>query len=154
GAGEPMIAFPCPSCRKQLSVEDDLAAQAVRCPGCGHALSVSVAPAGSSPPSAAPATREGSSRSVERWRHRAVAAEHDPRLTAFLAPPQGEDELGRLGKYRILAVLGHGGMGVVFQAEDPLLGRLVAVKAMLPEVALKPGMRERFLGEAKAAAAV
>jgi hypothetical protein len=143
-----MIAFTCPSCGKQLSVDDDLAGWKGRCPGCSQALSVSAAPA------PAPPTRAASSRSVERWRLDALAADHDPRLTAFLAPPQGEDELGRLGKYRILAILGHGGMGVVFQAEDPLLGRRVALKAMLPEVADKPGMKERFLREAKAAAAV
>jgi serine/threonine protein kinase/formylglycine-generating enzyme required for sulfatase activity len=45
-------------------------------------------------------------------------------------------------------------MGVVFQAEDPRLGRLCAVKAMLPRVASKPGMKERFLREARAAAQV
>src|SRR5688572_6148328 len=58
-----------------------------------------------------------------------------PGLTAFLSPPQADDELGRLGKYRVLKVLGHGGMGVVFQAEDPVLRRKVAVKAMLPALA-------------------
>ena len=42
-------------------------------------------------------------------------AGHDSSLTDFLAPPQAADELGRLGKYRILKILGHGGMGVVFQ---------------------------------------
>ena len=47
----------------------------------------------------------------------------DAALTDFLAPPQADDELGRLGGFRILKVLGHGGMGVVFLGEDPMLGR-------------------------------
>ena len=67
----------------------------------------------------------------------------------FLAPPQGADELGRLGPYRVLKMLGHGGMGVVFLAEDPHLKRPVALKAMLPEVAKKATARERFLREAR-----
>jgi hypothetical protein len=75
-------------------------------------------------------------------------------LTSFLAPPEQPDEVGRLGPYRILAVLAHGGMGVVFRARDPALDRLVALKAMLPGVAVVPSARERFLREARAAAAL
>jgi serine/threonine protein kinase len=86
---------------------------------------------------------------------RAAAAEGlSPELTAFLAPPQAGDELGRLGGFRILKVLGHGGMGVVFQGEDPRLGRKVAIKAMLPHLAGSSSARERFLREARAAAAL
>src|SRR5262245_28623396 len=70
----------------------------------------------------------------------------------FLAPPQAPDELGRLGPYRILKVISRGGMGIVFQAEDVRLGRLCALKTMLPEVARRPDMKERFLREARAAA--
>jgi hypothetical protein len=75
-------------------------------------------------------------------------------LTSFLAPPQAPDELGRLGPYRVLKVLGAGGMGVVFRAEDPQLSRPVALKAMLPMLAAIATAKQRFLREAKAAAAV
>jgi formylglycine-generating enzyme required for sulfatase activity len=76
------------------------------------------------------------------------------RLTRFLAPPERPDEIGRLGPYRILAVLAQGGMGVVFRAHDPALDRLVALKAMLPGMAAVPTARDRFLREARAAAAL
>ncbi len=60
--------------------------------------------------------------------------------------------MGRLGPYRVLKVLGAGGMGVVFQAEDTLLQRQVALKAILPCLAASPAARQRFLREARAAA--
>jgi serine/threonine protein kinase/formylglycine-generating enzyme required for sulfatase activity len=72
----------------------------------------------------------------------------------FLAPPEASDELGRLGPYRVLKVLGSGGMGVVFRAEDPHLARHVALKAMLPTLAASTSARRRFLREARAAAAL
>jgi serine/threonine protein kinase/Leucine-rich repeat (LRR) protein len=72
----------------------------------------------------------------------------------FLAPPQAPDEIGRLGPYRVLKKLGAGGMGMVLLAEDALLKRKVALKVMLPAVAVNPQARERFLREARAAAAI
>ncbi|MFO0805638.1 MAG: protein kinase [Gemmataceae bacterium] len=73
---------------------------------------------------------------------------------SFLAAAQQPDEIGRLAKYRILSVLGHGGMGLVFRAEDPALRRQVAIKVMLPRFATDAHARARFIREAQAQAAV
>ena len=62
----------------------------------------------------------------------------------FLAPPQAGDEMGRLGPYCVLRVLGAGGMGVVFEAEDPKLQRRVALKVMRPAGAQQALFRERL----------
>jgi WD40 repeat protein len=73
---------------------------------------------------------------------------------ALLRPPESAGELGRLGGFRVVGLLGKGGMGAVFAAEDPLLNRPVALKVMRPELLTQPDARERFLREARAAAAI
>jgi formylglycine-generating enzyme required for sulfatase activity/serine/threonine protein kinase len=76
----------------------------------------------------------------------------DKIAASILAPPEQPDEIGRLGVYRVLSVLGKGGMGMVFRAEDPALRRLVALKIMLPELAKRGSAKDRFLREARLAA--
>jgi tetratricopeptide (TPR) repeat protein len=59
-----------------------------------------------------------------------------------------------LGRFRLGPLLGAGGMGVVYLAEDTELGRRVAVKLLPRELVGDPNRRARFLLEARAAAAI
>jgi len=105
------VRCPNPSGRKALGVPEGWSGGSLRCPVCASAVTLSrtatgvdtVGPSGPTPPGDA------------AW--------------PFLHPPQEAGEIGRLGGSRVLGVLGQGGMGVVFRAEDPGLRRLVALRA-------------------------
>src|SRR5262245_23303926 len=72
----------------------------------------------------------------------------------FLDPPEKAGQLGKLAHYEVMEVIGQGGMGIVLKAYDSKLQRIVAIKAMIPELAAQASARQRFIREARAAAAI
>src|SRR5262249_41393007 len=130
--------------RSGWKVRDERAGKMGRCPACGSHLLVPSPSSGNSSPDIDPDTPPptAGNESIDR------------ELYDFLASPEQPDELGRIGGYRALRVLGAGGMGVVYEAEDLQLHRPVALKGMLPALAGSESNRQRFLREGRLAAAV
>ncbi|MGH7173426.1 MAG: serine/threonine-protein kinase, partial [Gemmataceae bacterium] len=135
-----------------------MAGQTKPCPRCSRAVQAPTANSstGSGPRSAVRASRnptrllsspaeETSSSDIQL----APSADYP-----FLAPPQGPEEVGRLGPYLIRKTLGTGAMGIVFEAEDVHLKRRVALKVMKPSLAAQAEFHRRFLREAQLAAAI
>lgn len=93
-----------------------------------------------------------------------VPADERDEVASLIAAIDGLEEIGaasrvgppqvpeRLGEYRILRLIGAGGMGMVYEAEQAGLDRRVAVKVLAPALAADARTRERFAVEATTAA--
>ena len=111
----------CPQCRSPLAADGPRGL----CPQCLLRQGVASAPVGEP---AATAGRES---------------------TAFIAPDPHELDR-RFPQLEIVELLGQGGMGAVYLAQQTMLDRTVALKILPPEVGVDPTFAERFTREARA----
>ncbi len=144
----------------------ELAAHLDACPACQHTVETLAVEAdslfdvarrvGQEPPTQETALHAAIVVAQRHSRGIGTAADSSAGANAFpfLDPPAAPGQLGRLGHYAVLEVVGRGGMGVVFKALDERLQRVVAIKVLSPQYATSGTARQRFQREAKAAAAV
>jgi len=68
--------------------------------------------------------------------------------------PMQSPSFEKIGQFLVEEKMGEGGMGIVYRAHDPSLQRTVAIKRVHPRLKDHEDIREKFLAEARAIAAV
>jgi eukaryotic-like serine/threonine-protein kinase len=152
-----MLTLICPACGNRVETSGDHPASE-SCPRCGRVLGMSSdVPSGAT---AAWTTDTPLSSHTQKFDTGSGQAKPSVPPTAefntlfqFLQPPRDAGEVGWLATYRVIRLLGKGGMGQVFEAVDTELERPVALKIM-SEQGGDESSRQRFLREARATAAL
>ena len=128
-AAQQKAILSCPGCGKRYNIAQYDPGKAYRCPACQGVLET---------PSSLDDVR------VDRT---ATSLDAVPASAAAPPPAPPEPEFPPFGKYRLLRELGHGAMGIVYEATDTALKRKVALKMMVPGNRPDPMEDERFVRE-------
>jgi len=152
-----MLILICPACGNRVETSGDHPASE-SCPRCGRALGLTP----DVPSGATAAWTTETPISSQTGKVDSTSGQPRPSvpptselntLFQFLQPPRDPGEIGWLATYRVIRLLGKGGMGQVFEAVDSELERPVALKIMSEQVG-DESSRQRFLREARATAAL
>src|SRR5262245_3183750 len=122
----------CPSCSREI------AGGSTTCPGCGAAV-----------PSPSAASVHGLEEDARAGPAPTVVPPPPPHSSAARASALFQPGEVFAARYRILRLLGRGGMGEVYGADDLRLEQPVALKFLRGEIAADPLARERFLSEVR-----
>jgi LSD1 subclass zinc finger protein len=146
------LVMICPSCRSPMQLPDDAAGKQFRCGKCQNVFSVGSAPG--KPPVAVEQSRAAQRPAASPGGPATSVPVTSGEVGSFDSLPETSDipeELAHHPRYRILRVLGQGGMGTVYLAEHKVMERTVALKVINPAVLSHPNALERFRLEVKAA---